>query len=379
MQDNQCLHAHYDTDTSGVIEDNQVVSNAIYECSGEQSIGKAWGPGGSLNSRGNQYQSNQYHVADSTSSWFADADSADQYVSEDWTAWQQGNHDSQGALTVGCTYTSGGQVSTTTTLSLAPASVNVKSSGPVVMTAIVKPAVGSGVPSGTVNFFNGSSQIGSATLNNGAAALNYNPSALAAGAYSITATYLQNNNFGGSTSAPQGLNVQDFQIAANPTTVTVSTPGGGGATTLTLTPLGGFNQTVSYTCTGLPSGSTCAFTPISATSEKLTIQTTAPSARLNEHSVLHGRAILYALLLPGLFGLTLSARNRTRTLHELRTLGLVALLTVSTLGMSACAGISSASQTITPTAAGSFPVTVTATTGGTNPLNHIVMVTLTVQ
>ncbi len=102
MQDNQCLHAHYDTDTSGVIKHNHVLGNAIYECTGEQSIGKAWRVGGSLNSRGNQYQSNQYHVANSTSSWFADGDSEGDYLSEDWSTWQQGNHDSQGSLTIGC-------------------------------------------------------------------------------------------------------------------------------------------------------------------------------------------------------------------------------------------------------------------------------------
>jgi len=102
MQDNKCLHAHYNTDTSGVVEDNKIAGNAIYECTGEQSIGKAWGVGGSLNSRGNQYQANQYHVADSASSWFADADGEGHYLSEDWTAWQQGNHDTLGSLTVGC-------------------------------------------------------------------------------------------------------------------------------------------------------------------------------------------------------------------------------------------------------------------------------------
>jgi hypothetical protein len=102
MLDNKCLHARTPFDTSQALKYNQVVNNTIYECSGDQSIGKDWGVGGSLNSRGNQYQSNHYHLANSSSSWFADADSSGHYLSLDWNAWRQGNHDSKGSLTVGC-------------------------------------------------------------------------------------------------------------------------------------------------------------------------------------------------------------------------------------------------------------------------------------
>ena len=103
MNFNQCLQAHGDNDTSNALKYNQVVSNTIYACSGDTSIGKVWGPGGTLNSRGNQYQSNHYHLADSSSNWFSDANSTDHYVPQNWSDWQQGNHDTQGSLTVGCT------------------------------------------------------------------------------------------------------------------------------------------------------------------------------------------------------------------------------------------------------------------------------------
>ena len=102
MTSNQCLGGHSDGDTSNALKYNQVASNRIYSCSGKASIGKVWGPGGTLNSRGNQYQSNHYYLADSTSDWFSDADSTGDYVPQSWNTWQQGNHDSQGALTVGC-------------------------------------------------------------------------------------------------------------------------------------------------------------------------------------------------------------------------------------------------------------------------------------
>jgi hypothetical protein len=370
MLSNACLGATGDSDTTNAVKYNQVSGNAIYTCSGEASIGKAWGPGGSLNSRGNQYQFNQYFLADSTSDWFADGNSTNSYVPQDWTTWQQGNHDTQGALTVGCTYDGASQVGTTITLSLAPTSVNAKAIGPVAVTAVVKPASGSGVPSGTVNFFNGTSQVGSEILNNGAATFNYNPSVLAAGAYSITATYLQNSNFGASTSAPQALSVQDFQITANPATVTVSTPGGSGATTLTVTPLDGFSQMLTYSCAGLPSGSTCTFAPTSATTEKLTIQTAASSTRLDDDPSHRRGGMLYAFFLPSLLGLVVSGHNRK---------AVIALLISSILGMSACSGISSANPTSSVTQVGSSSVTVEATTGGANPLSHAAVVTLAVQ
>jgi hypothetical protein len=102
MNFNKCLHARNDRDTSHSLKYNQVVGNAIYECSGDSSIGKVWGVGGPLNSRGNQYQSNHYHLADSSSNWFVDANSANHNVPQDWNAWQQGNHDTRGSLTVGC-------------------------------------------------------------------------------------------------------------------------------------------------------------------------------------------------------------------------------------------------------------------------------------
>jgi hypothetical protein len=75
MDINQCLGGKSDDDTSNSLKHNHVVSNTIYTCEGDVSIGKLYGKGGTLNSRGNRFQSNHYHLADSTSDWFADADS----------------------------------------------------------------------------------------------------------------------------------------------------------------------------------------------------------------------------------------------------------------------------------------------------------------
>jgi hypothetical protein len=171
--------------------------------------------------------------------------------------------------------------------------------------------------------------------------------------------------------------VQDFQIAANRTTVTVSAPGASGTTTLTITPLGGFNATLTYSCTGLPSEATCTFTAASASTETLSIATTAPSSRLDRSPFGRHGGIFYAMLLPGVFGLLITRGNRKRELRGTRLLSLIAVLALSTLWMPACGGGSSKpSNPGTP--AGTSSVIVTATTGGTSALTHTTTVTLTV-
>ena len=266
-------------------------------------------------------------------------------------------------------------IPTTTKLTLSPTFVDVGSSGPVVATATVAPTSGSGTPTGTVTFFNGTTQLGQpVALSNGTAAFSYNTSSLTANTYSITATYSGDTDFTASTSTPATLEVQDFTIAASPTTVTIAAPGQSGTTTLTITPLGGFNQTLTYTCTGLPSEANCTF-PTGATGGTLTITTMAPSARSDKGHFGRSHGLFYALLLPGFLGLVVSAGNRKRTLRGVRLLGLIAVLAISTLWMPACGGNSSTpSNPGTPT--GTSTVTVTATAG---TLHHTVTITLTVQ
>jgi hypothetical protein len=109
---NRCLGGVNDGDTSNTLKYNQVVGNNIFNCSGTAMIGKVWGAGGSLNGRGNSFQSNHYHLPDSSSTWFVDATEAGKYVPQDWISWQQGNHDTQGDMKTGCSYKGGGHVRT---------------------------------------------------------------------------------------------------------------------------------------------------------------------------------------------------------------------------------------------------------------------------
>lgn len=57
----------------------------------------------------------------------------------------------------------------------------------------------------------------------------------------------------------------DFSMALSPTSLTVSA-GQQASTTLSITPSNGFQQTVSFSCSGLPTGTSCSFSPPSVTS-----------------------------------------------------------------------------------------------------------------
>jgi subtilase family serine protease len=268
---------------------------------------------------------------------------------------------------------------TTTTLNISPASpLNFGTS--VTLTATVKPASSSSkTPTGTATFTDAVlGTLGSATLNSLGVAT-FSSTRLAGASYSITAKYNGDGNFSASTSSAVPYKVQDFKFTPNPPPVTVTAPGQKGTTTLIVTPLGGFNQTLTYSCTsGLPSEATCTFAVSSATSETLTIATTAPSSRLDKNPLQHRTGLFYALLLPGFLGLVLSTRRRGS--RGARVVSLIAVLALSTLWMSACGGGSSGSPASNPgTPTGTSIVTVSATTGGTVALTHTVSVTLSLQ
>ena len=172
-----------------------------------------------------------------------------------------------------------GTAATTTTLSLAPSSVSAGSTGPVVMTATIAPTSGSGTPTGTATFFNGSTQIATSTLSSGVTTLNYNASSLAAGTYSITATYSGDNTFAGSTSSAQTLTVTKPTYSMSATAVTVS-PGASGSSTVTVSSTNGYAGTVTLACavTSSPTGATDLPTCTSNQTATLSSNTTSATA-----------------------------------------------------------------------------------------------------
>jgi len=161
---------------------------------------------------------------------------------------------------------------------------------------------------------------------------------------------------------------QTVNVTVNSSTGFIVGTGTGATTALPLT----------YTCTGVPSLATAEIAcqlpnngqPSSATSVAINLVTTAPTAQLRP-PLGGGSRIFYALLLPGLFGIVLAAGSRTR---GLRLLSLIVVLGFSTLWLGSCSG-SGGGGTKTPpnpgTPAGTYTVTISATTGAPTGGNAI--------
>jgi Pro-kumamolisin, activation domain len=137
---------------------------------------------------------------------------------------------------------------------------------------------------------------------------------------------------------------------------------------------------VSYSCSGLPSESTCIFSPTSpsnSTSISFTIKTTAPTAELRRPFD-RGTRILYAALLPGLFGIMFTAGSRKRR-RGMRLLGLIMVLGFSTLWLGSCSNSSGSGNSNPGTPTGTSTVTVNGTTGGSAPISSSFTFQLTVN
>jgi hypothetical protein len=93
---------------------------------------------------------------------------------------------------------------------------------------------GSGTPTGTVSFYDGSVLLGSATLSNGAASIK--TTALSVGSNAITVVYSGNSNFVGTTSAVLSLTVSQ-DTTTTKLTSSSATAAHGTAVTLTATVL----------------------------------------------------------------------------------------------------------------------------------------------
>jgi hypothetical protein len=174
-----------------------------------------------------------------------------------------------------------------------------------------------------------------------------------------------------------------FPVAVGSTAmvnVTVANPSAGGGspipfvgatTALALTySCGGITPTLEIACQVSPGNGQ----PTNATAVTVSFVTTPKTAQLTP---LGGRRIFYAMLLPGLFGIVFAAGSRTR---GARLLCLIVVLGFSTLWMGACGGSNSNSTQPNPgTPPGMYPVTINATTGGTNPVTFSLPITLNVQ
>jgi len=141
------------------------------------------------------------------------------------------------------------------------------------------------IPTGTVTFYDGTSNIGSGILTNGVATLT--TSTLAAGLHQITAAYLGSATMAPSTSVAVAQQVNSslasagtgFLMSVSPTAFPVVI-GGSSSVVVSILELNNFNQPVTLSCSGLPAESTCTFAiptiPAAGGSTPLTVTVTAP-------------------------------------------------------------------------------------------------------
>jgi hypothetical protein len=158
----------------------------------------------------------------------------------------------------------GAPISTTTTLT-GPATA--ASGANVTFMASVTPASGTKVPTGTVTFLDGATNLGPGTLN-GSGSTTFSTSTLAVGTHSITAQYGGDANFATSTSTALAINITaaagNFTLSVSPGSVNV-TPSQAGMAVVTVTPTNGFDQPVQFSCSNVPEGIDCGFQPASVT------------------------------------------------------------------------------------------------------------------
>jgi polygalacturonase/sugar lactone lactonase YvrE len=267
-------------------------------------------------------------------------------------------------------------VATATTTSLT-SSANPSMNGQSVTFTATVAGVGNNtpLPTGSVTFLNGSTTLGTGTLN-GSAQATLSVSTLEVGAAPITAQYAGDMNYAGSTSSVLTQTVSapaSYTVTFNPTSLTVSS-GQSGTVALTVTPVGGFNQPVTFSCAGLPQFSTCTFNPATVTptggaaaSTMLTIATNVNVASNdNKNDGRTGtRGIWYAGLIMGLGFLITLRKKRDLTAMSRRLALLIFMLLTATaaLQLTGCgsSGGSSPSSTMTPT--GTSTITVTTTSG----------------
>ncbi len=107
--------------------------------------------------------------------------------------------------------------------------------------------------------------------------------ALPAGRHSLTAQFLGNPNYTPATTASAAIIVAtapDFLVTAASSTVSIDS-GDTGTDTITIAAVLGFSGATSLSCSGLPAGASCSFSPATVTgygSTVVTIATAAPSS-----------------------------------------------------------------------------------------------------
>jgi len=151
--------------------------------------------------------------------------------------------------------------STTVTSSKNPSLVGQSVTFTATMSNIAGAGISTATPTGSVQFMDGASPLGTALTISGGGTATLTTSTLTVGTHLITAVYTNvDGNFLGSTSGSITQLVQDFSISASPGAQTISS-GHQAFYTITLTPISGLTGTIVLSCTGAPPNSACSVSP----------------------------------------------------------------------------------------------------------------------
>jgi hypothetical protein len=277
------------------------------------------------------------------------------------------------------------------TIVVTPSTTTPQSGENVTLTAAVSTSSFGLAPTGTVQFFNGNSQISGTpsytpTAGNisalGSASLTATLTTSFTASASITATYSGDANYQGPiTSSAVAITIgatPDFSLNATPSSFTITSPGQSGTTTVSASQIGGFTGTVSLSCSlqSTMTYSSCSLNPTSFSipggSSILTVSTTAPSAALRPFNhpgwFIPGAGALFACIL-----LLLTSRKKRRVKLAFGLLMFVLLAAA----LVDCGGGSSTPPPSSPgTPTGTYTATVTAISG---KLTHTLNISVTVE
>jgi sugar lactone lactonase YvrE len=259
----------------------------------------------------------------------------------------------------------------------------------VTFNAVVTPSL-PGTPTGTVNFYNGATLLGSVALTANSTA-SFSTSTLAVGQYAVSSAYSGDANYNGSTSSgTQSLLISNPTIQVTPSATSIV--GGGPAVTFTITSVAGFGLVsgttgaIDLACGKLPAYAICSFSPPVAQVSPTTSAQIALTILINQPPVIavpagigavSSRSGWFGILLSLLFLLPVAlAGFSIRRRHRGRFGGLLAksryivtllfLLGVCTAAFTGC-GNSSTSTYTTPKGTSALLVNATISAGAVNP------------
>ena len=261
--------------------------------------------------------------------------------------------------------------STSTTLSANPnPAVDGQS---VTLTATVSPTP-AGSPLGTINFFDGTTLLGTVNVSSFGVAT-FSTRALSAGSHSLTAVYSGNVGFAASNSSPLALTVSNappvYTVSAPQTPFSV-TPGGSVAISISVAPTGNpFNNAVTMSATDLPPGATASFSPPTVipgsigTTTKMTVQMTRQPVQSVQSRI--GTTLACCLVLFGLCLISGKSKDR-RFLPARQTVFFFSL--AAALGLMACNGGFAGK----PPQPQTFVITVIGTNGSLHPSTTVTLI-----